>query len=362
MIRVLEVTESLDCGGRETFVMNVLRNIDINRFHIDFYVLSSKDQYYTKEAKQYGCEILKSGTEQVNAGLMNFIKKNHILAKIVREKKYDVVHIHADTHLDYLKVILIRIKAKPRIILHAHGANELQSGSKRFLGRVCRFLGHGIPDINLACSTKAKTYMFKKVDNTQIIHNPMHVDDYLFNMKYRNEIREKYSIDDDEILVGHAGRFSKEKNHNFVIDTFSLLVKKGVKAKLILLGDGEERINIEKKIYELKLQDRVILPGVAKEVFKYYSAMDICWFPSFYESFGNVAVEAQVSGLPVIISKGISNEVLINENCLQLEYDSEQWINETIRLKRINHFDLSRFYAFDDKEVTARIEQIYQGF
>lgn len=360
MIRILEVTESLASGGRENFAINILRNVDQSKMSFDFFSLTSKPQFYTEEVLQYGCKILSSDTEKVDTGFYSFLKKNIFLAKTVKSELYDVVHIHADTHLDYFKVIMIRLYSKSKIVLHDHGAMELR-GFKKIFGRVCRHFGRNIPSYNIACSEKAANYFFDKSTSYRIINNPIDVEKFRFSDKYRSDIREQYHLDSDAFVVGHIGRYSIEKNHIFIIDTFFRLNKVVKNSMLVLVGEGDLKQEIIDRVREYNLDDKVIFIDVMNDVYRIYSAIDCFWFPSLTESFGNTAVEAQISGTPVITSEGVSQEVLINENTDRLEYNPEMWVNKTIELKRITEFNYSAFSKFSSGKIVNEIEKIYRG-
>lgn len=360
MIKVLEVTESLACGGRESFAVNVLRNINHEDFSIDFFSLTSKKQFYTDEVLKLGCRVLSSETERVDAGLLIFLRKNLYLAKVVRNEEYDIVHIHADTHLDYLKVILIDLFSNSKIVFHAHGATELRNPYKRIMGRICRILGKDIPFVNIACSKSATEYFYKNSTNSIVVNNPIEISKFGYSIDFRNEIRKKMNIKPQTMVIGHVGRFSKEKNHYFLINLFQHLVEKCNDAKLILIGEGPLKAEIIKMVETRGIKDKVILVDSMKDIYKIYSAIDCFWFPSLKESFGNTAIEAQLSGTPVITSKGVPKEVLINKNTERHDYDFNKWINSTLSLQRDYNFKIDNFLRFSSSTITKTIEQIYK--
>lgn len=361
MKKVLEVTESLACGGREALAVNILRGLDLSEYQVDFFTLSSGKQFFTDEVYKYGCRIFSSDTENVNSGTLNFLKKNIKLMLLVRKEKYDVIHIHGDTHLDYVKVFLLKVFTRSRIILHAHGATVLANKSKKILGKFFRMLASEYPEHNIACSEEAKKYMFYPETRVEIIRNPVDLEKLRYSPKIRASVRCKLGVKDNEFLIGHIGRFSEEKNHEFIIEIFRGITKDHHNAKLVLVGEGEKRKEIEKRVEENGLCKIVIFLNATNKLYEIFNAIDILWFPSRKESFGMVALEAQVSGTPVIISDGVPEEISINHNVQRLDFNKTEWIRYTFMLQRISDFKENRFLPFSYKTILERINQMYRA-
>lgn len=360
MINILQITESLDCGGRETFTAVLLKNINQQLFHFDYFTIKTNKEFYTDYVEERGCNIFSSNTQYVGSGIINFLKKNSYICKIVRKHKFDIIHIHADSKLDYIKVILIHFISRVPIIYHAHGSAPLTSPTKKLVANIAEKMASSIPEINLACSTTAAENMFTKKVKYSIIRNPIDIDSYLYNTKTREEIRKKYAIDSDALLIGHVGRFSYEKNHVFIIKCFIEILKVNPNSYLLFVGDGPLKEKIEDCCKSNDIDNRVIFAGTSNCVNEFYSAMDVLWFPSKKESLGMVAVEAQLSGTPVIISTGVPREVIINENVYQLQYDPYLWSKKTLELTRMNSIDEKKFCQYDAEKISNEISNIYK--
>ena len=180
-------------------------------------------------------------------------------------------------------------------------------------------------NLQLACSKEAGEWLF---GNTQfiVLNNGIDVSKYVFNQNIREEYRKILGFS-DELVLGHVGRFSNQKNHNFLIDIFYEIIKINKKSKLILIGTGELENEIKEKVESLSLKEKVIFLGARADVNKIMQAMDVFILPSLFEGLPVVGVEAQASGLPCIISDTVSKDVKITDSVLQisLSLPPEEW-------------------------------------
>ena len=100
--------------------------------------------------------------------------------------------------------------------------------------------------------------------------------------------------------VGLVSRFTPRKRVDRLVNTFKLFLDKGGKGKLILVGDGSTLESIKNLIAQLKLENHIDVLGYQFNVEDYYKTFDVCVFPSQFEPFGLVAVEAYLYGKPVL--------------------------------------------------------------
>ena len=144
-------------------------------------------------------------------------------------------------------------------------------------------------------------------------------------------MRKKLKIEDKCFFIGNVGRIKTQKNQKFLIDVFNL-VSKRINSKLLIIGEGELKNDLEKHIKELNLEDKVIIHTPVSNVEDYYQAMDMFVLPSLYEGLGIVNIEAQACGLRTIVSDRVPEIAKISEllSFIKLS-DSEQiWANEII--------------------------------
>jgi len=140
-------------------------------------------------------------------------------------------------------------------------------------------------------------------------------------LKYREEIREEFHIKGNKKVVGMIGILNRFKNQNFLIE----LAGKLPEVTFLLVGEGPNRVFLEKNSKELT---NVIFTGKREDAYKFYSAFDIFAFPSLYEGFPMVLVEAQCSGVNIIMNETIDSTTQLNKKlCTALPLEKEKWMN-----------------------------------
>src|SRR5699024_5001288 len=141
-----------------------------------------------------------------------------------------------------------------------------------------------------------------------VLPNGIELNKYDFNPTVRDEIRKKLDLE-GKYVVGHAGRFSDQKNHSFLLDIFQKIYEKDKNTIMLLFGVGELLELIKKKAARLGIEDAVIFYGTSNEMEKMWQAMDVFVMPSLHEGLPVTGIEAQASGLPCIFADTITREV-----------------------------------------------------
>jgi glycosyltransferase involved in cell wall biosynthesis len=357
-IRVLQVVTHMNRGGLETMLMNYYRHIDRTKVQFDFLTHREYDGDYGEEIEQLGGMIyhlpaLNPFGTTYKSALRKFFEEH---------PKYTVIHVHQDC---LSSVILKEAKefGIPVRIAHSHNANQdhnlkylIKLYYKRFIPKYATAL--------YACSHEAGEWMFGNAP-FQVLHNAIDATQYIFNSQTRMEQRRAWGIEDGELLVGHVGRFSYQKNHAFLVNIFDELQKK-VPAKLILVGDdsGELAAKIKEKLNALGLCDKVIFAGLRSDVADLMQAMDVFVFPSNYEGLGIVAVEAQAAGLPCLISDKVPLECKKTDLVQQvsLSAGAKIWAESAIgasKLERKNTYYEIKNAGYDIEENAKWLQNFY---
>lgn len=337
-IRVLIVDGKLISGGAEAFIMNVYRHIDRNVIQFDFLVHYKDRFFYDDEVERLGGKIFRLSFRNDH----NIIKYIHELKIFFNShKEYDVVW----GHMDGLAPIYLKIAKTCGMkctIAHSH----IDHSEKTFKGVIKSLLRRNISkyaDYRFACSSLSGKYLFGKGD-FHVIPNAIDVKKFSFNGSVRNRIRDINKWN-ESIVIGHVGRFFSQKNHSFIIEVFRHIAQLNDKFVLCLCGDGDDRVNIEKKVKEYGLSDKVLFTGSIHNINEYYQAFDLFILPSLYEGLPVSGIEAQTSGLKCIFSDTITPEACFikdNVTYLPITPNSEiLWANKIIELSNYTRKDMS---------------------
>lgn len=223
-------------------------------------------------------------------------------------------------------------------------------------------------DYLIACSKYAGEWLFGKnackSDKFLVLNNAIDSKEFLFNGDTRIKKRKELNIN-NRFVVGHVGRFDSPKNHDLLIDIFKVVHDKNNNSLLLLVGDGELRNQIEKKVDGLGLNDSVIFTGVRSDISDLMQVMDVLVFPSLYEGLPVTLIEAQASGLPCIISDNISEEVKITElvKFISIDNNVNIWANEIAKYfnnstRRNTYQDIAKA-RYDIELVASEYQNFY---
>ncbi len=316
MKRMIHIVGAMAPGGFENFIMNIYRKIDRNQVQFDFIVHKKKDNSYDEEIESLGGKLF-----YVTRKSRNPVKNFFEIRKVVKTNKYEIVCRHSDSAFTVVDLMAAKMGGAKKIIMHSHSTTTGNVKIHNFFRKWMSF----IPTHRFACSKAAGQWMFGKLDFT-FVPNAIDTSEYLYHADVREAMRQEWNVDSKNVY-GHVGNFVYAKNHMFLLDVFREIALRDEKAILFLVGEGELREEIEKKIKELKLQDKVILTGRRKDVVRFLQMFDLFLFPSVYEGLPVSMVEAQCTGLPCLISSSITEEIILTDCVKQMDLKLfvEEW-------------------------------------
>lgn len=362
MNKVLQIVDSMDAGGVQAFLMNLYRNINHEEIQFDFLVFRSHKQWYEDEIIKLGGKIYKAPGRK--EGLF---KCNKYLKKFFKlHSEYKVIHYNASSLSFVAPLRYAKQYGVTKRIIHCHSSSFIGSSIHKILHKVHKMQISTLANIYLSCSEPATEWMYGGttiVDRVQLIMNGVDSNKFLYCENIRSKYRKTLGIENC-FVVGHVGRFSKVKNHEFLINIFSEIKNMKENARLLLVGDGELRKEIENVVASKGLNSSVLFLGSRNDVPELMQAMDVLVMPSLYEGFPVTAVEAQAAGLPVIMSDTITREVCINPNVKMLNLDdsSSSWATDILKSReRIKSVDRIIDSGLDIKNTSEKLSKIYMG-
>ena len=323
-IRILRVVSHMDRGGLETVIMNVYRAIDRRRIQFDFAV-------HAAESGAYDDEILRLGGRLIHVPAYRGV--NHLRYQAFwsdffkRNGEYRIVHGHVRSTAR----LYLGIAQRHGVVTIAHSHN---ASSGMGLAACAKWvLQRGLAesaDLLLACSASAGKWLFGEGGRHHkpiyVVPNGLDVVSCSYNPEARERVRRAYNLG-GRFVVGHVGRFHPQKNHEFLLRVFRAVRDQRPEAVLLLVGDGPRRADIERRCEGMGLGESVIFAGSSGEVPGLLQAMDVFVFPSRFEGFGNVVIEAQAAGLPCVVSDRVPAAVGVTDlvEFLPLGQSPTQW-------------------------------------
>ena len=308
-MKILHVLGGLNRGGAETWLMHVLRHIDRDRFQFDFLVHTEKKCAYDDEARELGARIIPN-PDPSNPFLYaaNFIRNYR------KYGPYDVVHSHVH-HYSGFVLFLAKTCGVPKRIAHSHNdTRPAESGAgvwrRTYLKVMERFI-RIFATSGVAASRKAAEALYganwENDMRWSVLYCGIDLEEFTGNDDIE-EIKNELGLPICSSIIGHVGSFVETKNHSFLIDIAEEVFRRLPNSYLLLVGDGALRKEIEMKVREKGMEERVIFTGVREDIPRLMRAMDVFVMPSLYEGLPVVLIEAQASRVPCVISDSITAE------------------------------------------------------
>lgn len=334
-LRVLHVIGKMDCGGAETLLMNLYRHIDREKIQFDFMVHVNEEGFYDKEIESLGGEIYHAPAFKI----YNYIKYSSFWNEFFKENhEHRIVH----GHIGSCAAIYLSIANKYNryTIAHSHATKNQDIGARGIAFEIFSYPTRYIADYFMACSKQAGIDRYgNKVTSSKyfmVLKNAIDACKYQYNPITRLEIRRKMEVDKSQLIIGHVGRFSPEKNHHFILKVFEEILKEKKDSQLWLFGKGPTYSQIVKAAQNKGIYHAIRFMGVSEKIHEYLQGVDIFLFPSIYEGLGIAVIEAQAAGLPCFVSEAIVPEADIHAgliNRISLNNSVEDWSNKIVNTK-----------------------------
>jgi glycosyltransferase involved in cell wall biosynthesis len=357
--RVLHFQGRMGRGGAESFMMNLYREIDREKFQFDFLIY---DDF--KDVRDYHDEIEKLGGRifVVTNPKKNIFKYILEVNKLLKKENFDIAH----NEVYFGGGINLKLAKKNGIkkrIAHSHATSDGKSQNiimnilRKYLDRL---LKENATDF-LAVSKEAGESLFHDTPY-EIIHNGIKLEDYQLSQAENLKTRQNLGLSEQDFIIGNIGRLEPQKNQQLLIEIFSKLLLRKRNAKLLLIGEGSLRTDLQEKINELNLEDSVQMLGERADIPALLNVMDVFVMTSLYEGLPMVGLEAQASGKKLVLSNEISHDTKVTPNVqfVELSAPDDEWINAILN-EPFGNQRTSELESYDVSFTTKQMERIYSN-
>ena len=375
MMKIVHLIPTLDAGGAETMVKDYALLFPKEKYEVKIITWSgTKGSYNETALSKAGISIIHLEEIRIKDDIPGTIKRiirqifRYIdFIKIIREYQPDVIHMHLRIGIYPLiipyKKLGIKYFYTVHNVLNRYFTKKTGFNTKYLDYRVARHLvkKKGLSFIALHGELNEEIRSYFNTDAVYTVNNGIRMERFVPELYNRNEIRGALGIRPQDYLVGNVGSFSEQKNHDMILDVFCEVIKRRPDSKLLLVGRGVERHKIEARIKTLNIEDKVMILENRDDVPALMSAMDVFLFPSKWEGFGNVLIEAQCMGLRCIISDRVPEAVRLTNLVVvrSLEDSPSEWA-ETLLDNTILGSPIGKLEDYDMRKSVEKLIELYE--
>lgn len=356
MINILHVVPCLENGGTEKYLINLLDGTykEYNNIILSY----SNHNYWESKLDKMNIKVINIDKPS-KVGLLNNYKQ---LKDTIKENNIDIIYSYTFYNSSVVLLAAKRNDVKKRIV-HAHTSQT--EHKKNLFYYIYTFLSKIIISFlatdKLACSeTAGKNIYFGRY---HIVNNGIDIKKYSYDETKRKNLRKKYNIDENDLVIGNVGRLDKNKNQEFLIKIFEKYKILNKKSKLVLVGDGPEMQSLNKMVNNQNMHDDVLFLGMVHNANEIYNIFDYFVMTSHHEGLPFVVIEAMSNGLNIILSDSIDKSANINNKVkfISLNKSPSEWAQEinNMSCKRNNNMNSLKNNGFSLNDTINYIKRIY---
>lgn len=304
-ISLMIVIHSLQGGGAERVLVNLLKGLSRDEFEITLVLYEDRRAYQLPENIQLRVLGIPAGRNLFSLGT-GFLKKILALTRLITAQRPDLVFSLLSSTNAATILATRAAGTAARIAVSEHTFPSVNLANERFgsiTARIVRLL-YPRADRIIAVSRGIRDDLQRSFgiheELLQVIYNPFDLDEISRLGKERIEHPWFSPADSGQLpVIVSAGRLTKQKNYPLLLRGFAL-TSKIFPCRLVILGEGPDRVPLERLIAELGLEHKVLLAGFQQNPFAWIAKAAVFALSSLYEGFPMVLVEAMALGIPVV--------------------------------------------------------------
>lgn len=319
-MKILYVITQGEIGGAQLYVSALAQAASSQNWDVSVAVGQDGDNWLRQQINAKNSHFLTLKRLKRAISPLNDILAVFELTKLYQKIKPDIIHLNSSKAgvVGTLAFWLCPKSSRGKLIYTAHGwvFNEPMNSLKRALYYWLERLTAGTKTRIICVSEYDRQIGLKKkvakIDKLVTIHNGVDFPANYFLDKetalaelLKNTAYSSDTHNDKKIVIGTIANFYATKGLNILIDTVKLLNQEpsAVSYKLIIIGEGELRSELEQQIKQLGLQNDIILTGSKPQAAKYLKALDVAVMSSVKEGFPYFILEAMSAGLPIVATR-----------------------------------------------------------
>lgn len=294
-MRVLQLIPNLLVGGAEKMVVGLSCGLASRRIEVHVAIIGSSI------APEFAATLAKSNIPVTCLGKPNGFhwRAARLLSRLITEIRPDVVHTHLGAIAYCLPATVLN--RAPRLVHSFHSLADWEASGVHALIRRLALLT-GVTPVGVGPEVSASVRERYRLERCETIANGIDVDTFVDARRRRSAWRSGIGLSNDALVLTSVGRLAPEKNHSVLVDGFAELLKQGIDAVLLLIGDGPNRSLLKQQIDAASLQKRILLLGNRSDVSLALGASDIFVLPSLVEGTPLALQEAMAAGCAVVAS------------------------------------------------------------
>lgn len=365
-MKILHLTYDMRIGGTEMVIKNIIEGADSEAFDMSIFCIEEPVGPWGQALRATGIPVISTRRQEgFDFALIQRIRRH------LREELIDLIHCHQYTPWVYGCLAAFGLKTKVIFTEHGRFYPDLSSWKRKAVNPFLCLITDKITSISEATKKALVEYENIPAKRIETIYNgikPLEVDSQSIT-----ELKKALSFDDSTKVLGSVARFDPIKNHPMMLRAFRIVLDKYPETRLLLVGDGEERENIEKLILDMGLEGKVILPGYQTVAKDYIAVMDIFLLTSFSEGTSMTLLEAMSLGKPCVVTDVGGNPEVIthDENGFVVKSDNaEEFAAAIVKLLEADNLN-QKFSAqaserfelqFKDSRMNANYEGCYRQY
>ena len=302
--KIMHITYDMRIGGTEMVIKNLIDGADKSQFDMSVLCIESPLGPFAEDLIKDGIKFHELNRQP---GFDKSLIKN--IRKIIKQNNIDIIHCHQYTPWVYGVIAAMFTRSKVIFTEHGRFYPDSSTWKRKLINPVLNCFTDQVTAISKA--TKQALVEFENIPakDIEVIYNG--IAPLTFDAEKVEALRKSLNIPDNHTVLGTVARFDPIKNHTMMLKAFAKVLNQQPNCTLLIVGDGEERANIENCITELGIKNNVILAGYEPKPAEHIALMDIFLLSSLSEGTSMTLLEAMSIGKPCVVTDAGGNPEVI---------------------------------------------------